>query len=272
MATKTNIANWAMIRVGEAIFDDIDNPVGDNATATADKFNAIYTISLEDILDGGPEKGWRFSNRRFHGIDRDKVTIVSIADSSTSGDITITGTHTLIVGDRVILDDDTGYGGDYVVTAISTTTTFDVTADFVASGTGIANWTSEVFAYRFSRPTSIRVTEVSVGGIELPDWTREGSWIVTNLESTEVDMKYIAAESDLSVANFPPHFVAAFRLKLASDLAYDIVQNSALGDRLLQEYEVIVLPRSIGLDNREIRVQESSNSWEAAGHTTTNIE
>ena len=268
MATKNNIANWAMIRVGEAIFVDVDT----DGTATADKFNAIYTISLEDILDGGPEKGWEFANRTFHGIERDKITIDSIADSSTSGDITITGTHTLIVGDRVILDDDTGYGGDYVVTAISTTTTFDVTADFVATGTGTPSWTSEEFAYRFSRPTSIRVTEVSAGGIELPDWVREGSWILTNNEVTEVDMKYIAAESNLSVANFPPHFVKAFKLKLAADLAYDIVQNIALGDRLLQEYETVVLPRAIGLDNREIYVKESSDSWIAAGHTTTFIE
>ena len=266
--TKTKIANWAMIRVGENIFSDVDS----DGTATADKFNAIYTISLEDILDNGPEKGWRFAKRRSHGIDRDKITITSIADSSTSGDITITGTHTLIVGDMVTLDSDTGYGGSYDVEAISTTTTFDVTADFVADGTGVANWTSEEFAYRFARPTSIRVTQVSVGGVELTDWTREGSFILTNMEDTDVDMKYIAAESNLSVANFPPHFVAAFRLKLASDLAYDLVQNSAFGDRLLQEYEAIILPRAIGLDNREIYVKEFSSSWVDAGHTTTNIE
>ena len=60
-----------------------------------------------------------------------------------SGDITITGTHALIVGDMVTLSGSTGYDGDYVVTAISTTTTFDVTATFVATGTGTAKWTSE---------------------------------------------------------------------------------------------------------------------------------
>lgn len=268
MATKTNIANWCMLKVGEAIFSDVDTDV----IATADKFNAIFTISLEDILDGGPEYGWEFANRTFHGIDRDSATITSIADSSTSGDITITGTHALIVGDRVTLDSDTGYGGTYDVTAISTTVDFDVTADFDATGTGTAKWTSGEFAYRFARPTSIRVTSVQVGGMELTDWKRKGSYILTNLEDTEVDMGYIAAVADLTVTNFPPHFVNAFRVKLASDLAYDLTQNSALGDRLLNEYETILLPRAIGLDNREKYVKESSNSWVAAGHTTTRIE
>ena len=266
MASKTNITNWAMLKVGEDIFDDVDA----DGTATADKVNAIYTQSLEDILDGGPEKGWRFARRPYHGIDRDSATVTAIVQNGT--DITVTGTHALIVGDMVTLDSDTGYGGDYDVKAISTTVSFDVTATFVATGTGTAKWTSEEFLYRFARPTSIRVTEVSVGGIELTDWEREGSYILTNGEDTEVDMKYIAAAADLTVTKFPPHFVAAFRLKLASDLAYDLTQNSKLGERLLTEYEKIVLPRAIGNDNRELHVQESSSSWIDAGHTRTVIE
>ena len=101
---------------------------------------------------------------------------------------------------------------------------------------------------------------------------RKGEWILTNQEDTEVDMDYIAAVASLTVTNFPPHFVVAFKQKLAADLAYDIVQNSALGDRLLAEYENIILPRAIGMDNREIYVQEKSNSWVAAGHTRQMIE
>ena len=150
---------------------------------------------------------------------------------------------------------------------------FVISATFVADdATGTAKWTSEEFANRFARPTSIRVTETSVGGVELTDWEREGSFILTNQEDTEVDMKYIAAVAALTVTNFPPHFVNAFRLKLASDLAYDLVQNSALGERLLQEYELIVLPRSIGLDNRETFVQEKSSAWADVGHTRTVLE
>lgn len=265
--TKTSIANWAMLKVGESIFTDVDT----DATAPADKVNAIWDLSLEDILDKGPEKGWQFAVRTFHGISRDSITIASIAQSSTSGDITITGTHTLIKGDRVILDG-TAYDDDYVVTAISTTTTFDVTATFVATGTGTAYWTSAEFVYRFARPTCTRVTSVKVGGSELTDWPRKGSYILTNLESEEVDMDYILAHGSVTIADFPAHFVNALRMKLASDLAYDLSQNSALGDRLLQEYLEITLPQAIGMDNREKYVQEDSDSWVAAGHTRMNIE
>ncbi len=269
MAAKTDIANWAMLKVGESIFTDVDA----DGTATADKFNAIYTISLEDILDGGPEKGWRFANRRSHGIDRDSAAITAFAVLVAGFTVTVTSTHALVAGDMVTIEGTTSYDGDYDIISVSTTVSFVISATFVADdATGTAKWTSEEFANRFARPTSIRVTETSVGGVELTDWEREGSFILTNQEDTEVDMKYIAAVAALTVTNFPPHFVNAFRLKLASDLAYDLVQNSALGERLLQEYELIVLPRSIGLDNRETFVQEKSSAWADVGHTRTVLE
>ena len=265
--SKTSISNWAMLKVGEAIFTDVDT----DGTATADKVNAIWDLSLEDILDGGPEKGWKFANRTFHGIDRDDITVTALAQASATT-TTVTGTHALIAGDRVTLGTDLNLAGTYDVNSISTTVSWVITATFTATDTGTAYWTSEEFAYRFARPTCTRVTSVKVGGIELTDWTRKGSWILTNQEDTEVDMDYIQAHGSVTIANFPAHFVNAFRMKLAYDLAYDLVQNSALGDRLLQEYENIVLPRAIGKDNREIYAQESSDSWVAAGHTKMTIQ
>ena len=265
--TKTTIANWSMIRVGEAIFTDVDS----DGTATADKFNAIWDLSLEDLLDSGPEKGWEFANRTFHSIDRDEIAVTALAQASSTT-TTVTGTHALIAGDNVTLGTDLNLAGTYVVNSISTTVSFVITATFTATDTGTAYWTSEEFAYRFARPTSTRVTSVRVGGVELRDWERKGSWILTNQESDEIDMDYILAHGDVTIANFPAHFVAALRLKLASDLAYDLVQNSALGDRFLQEYETIVLPRAIGMDNREMYVQEKSSSWVDAGHSRQIIE
>ncbi len=268
MATsKTSIANWAMLKVGEEIFDDVD----EDGTATADKVNAIWDLSLEAALDGGPEKGWEFAVRTFHSIDRDEITVTALAQASSTT-TTVTGTHALIAGDNVTLGTDLNLAGTYNVNSISTTVSWVITATFTATDTGTAYWTSEEFAYRFARPTCTRVTSVRVGAVELTDWKRRGSWILTNLEDTEVDMDYILAHGDVTIANFPAHFVEAFRLKLAADLAYDLTQNSALGDRLLQEYEIIVLPRAIGLDNREKYVKESSNSWIAAGHTRQVIE
>ena len=265
--TKTSIANWAMLKVGEEIFTDVDA----DGTATADKVNAIWDLSLEDSLDGGPEKGWQFAVRTFHGIDRDEIAVTALAAASSTT-TTVTGTHALIAGDMVTLGTDLNISGNYVVNSISTTVSFVVTATFIATDTGTAYWTSEEFAYRFARPTCTRVTSVKVGGIELMDWVRKGSWILTNQEDTEVDMDYILAHGDVTIVNFPAHFVNALRMKLASDLAYDLVQNSALGDRLLAEYLEVWLPKAIGLDNREKYVQESSDSWAAAGHSRMTIE
>lgn len=272
MASKTNIANWSMIRVGEAIFTDVDT----DGTATADKFNAIYTISLEDILDSGPEKGWKFANRIFNCVSVNSSSITVFADytGTVAGTVLATDTaHPYVSGDKIEITEGSvgSYDGEEVVTVVDANSYY-FTATFVSTETATAKWISQEFQHRFARPTSIRITRVSVGGFELMDWTREGNWILTNQEGTEVDMDYIAAVADLTVTNFPPHFVAAFRLKLASDLAYDLSQNSALGDRFLQEYETIVLPRAIGMDNRERFVQESSDSWAAAGHTRQTIE
>ena len=258
-----------MLKVGEAIFTNVDT----EGIATANKFNAIWDLSLEDILDNGPEKGWQFANKTFHGIDRDEIAVTALAQA-TSTTTTVTGTHALIAGDNVTLGTDLNLAGTYVVNSISTTVSWVITATFTATDTGTAYWTSEEFAYRFARPTCTRVTSVKVGGIELKDWIRKGSWILTNQEDTEVDMDYIIghAAATLDVANFPAHFVNALRMKIASDLAYDLVQNSALGDRLLAEYLEVWLPKAIGMDNREKYVQESSNSWVAAGHTRMSIE
>lgn len=272
MATKTNIANWAMLKVGEAIFTDVDT----DGTATADKFNAIYTISLEDVLDNGPEKGWRFANRTFNCIARDSSSITVFADytGTVSGTVLVTDTsHPYVSGDMITISDGSvgSYDGDEVITVVDSNSYY-FTATFVSTETATANWTSQQFIYRYQRPTSIRVTSVQVGGIELTDWIRESNYILTNLEDTEVDMKYIATVANLSESNFTPHFVNALRLKLAAELAYDIVQNSALGDRLLRELEEIVLPRAIGMDNREIYAQESSSSWTEAGHIKQTIE
>jgi hypothetical protein len=268
MASKTDISNMAAIRLGMATFTDVDA----DGTVQANEMVAAWDEILDETLNLGPEKGWRFARRRKSGIDRDSITIASIANSATSGDITVTGTHALIVADMVELTGDTGYDDTYDVTAISTTATFDVTATYVATGTGTAYWTSEEFAYRFARPTCTRITSVAVGGVELVDWVREGDWILTNEEDTEVDIKYVDAAANLTVAKFPPHFVNVMWRKLAVQVGYSRTQNRAIVEQLLTELETIYLPRAIAMDAREEYVREESNSWANAGRTQTTIE
>lgn len=267
MASKTDIANLAMTRLGEDPFSDIDSDSGNPATLV----NAIWTPVLEDTLCIGPENGWQFATRTYHSVDRDSITIASIAESDTSGDITITGTHALIVGDEVLLDD-TAYDDTYVVNAISTTTTFDVTATFVATDTGTAYWTSEKYGYRFARPSCIKAVGVCVAGVELTDWIREGSYLLTNQESDEVDIHYILPAASLTVTNFPQHFNEVLWRKLAIQLAYKLVQKASFAPELITELEQITIPRSIGMDNKEKYAKESSNAWVAAGHTSSKIE
>jgi len=255
-----------LVRLG----DDALTATTDDTTP-ADRCNTVYPLALIETLNIGPEKGWRFAKRSYSGIDRDSITIASIAESSTSGDITITGTHTLEVGDMVELTGDTGYDDTYDVTAISTTTTFDVTATFVATGTGTAKWTSEKYAYRFARPTCTRVISVSVGGVELTDWVREGSWVLTNLESDEVDMQYIQDSDELTVADFPGHFVDVLWRKIAIHLCYGQVQSRTFTEQLMTELETVYLPRAIAMDAREQYVKEEDHSWTEIGRTKTII-
>ncbi len=270
--TKTSIANWCMLKVGEAIFADVDT----DGTATADKFNAIYDLSLEDILDNGPEKGWEFATEIFNCISVDSSSITVFADYSgtVSGTVLATDTgHPYVSGNKITISAGSvgSYDGEEVVTVVDANSYY-FTATFVSTETATASWTSLKFAYRFARPDCTRVATVCVGGIELTDWKRMGSYILTNQESTEVDMDYIASIDNVTVANFPAHFVNAFRMRIAADLAYDLVQNSVLGERLLGEYLEVWLPKAIGMDNREKYVQESSDAFVAAGHTRMNIE
>lgn len=258
--TKTKIANKTMIDLGEALFDDVDT----DGTTPADVFNAAWDIILTEMLNSGPEKGWKFAVRKYHGIDRDSVDITALAQASSTT-TTVTGTHTLLAGDMVTLDD-TNIDDTYDVNSVSTTVSFVVTAVFTADDTGTAYWTSEEFAYRFARPTSTRIVKVSVGGTEITDWIRQGEFILTNQESSEVDMDYIQHADNVTIANFPPHFVDVMWRRLSAALAFQLVQNRQLAEDKLTALERIYLPRAIGMDNREIYEKEFDNSWQETGH------
>ncbi len=258
--TKTKIANKTMIDLGEALFDDVDT----DGTTPADVFNAAWDIALPEMLNAGPEEGWKFAVRKFHGIDRDSIAITALAQASATT-TTVTGTHALLAGDMVILED-TNIDDTYDVNSVSTTVSFVIPAVFTATDTGTALWTSEEFAYRFARPTATRIVKVMVGGVELTDWKRQGEFILTNQASDEVDMDYILHADSVTIANFPPHFVDVMWRRLSAALAFQLVQNQQLSEDKLTALERIYLPRAIGMDNREIYEKEFDNSWQETGH------
>ncbi len=262
--TETSICNQALMRMGQDLIDDIDG-----SDVLEEKCAVVFDQIRDEVLTMGPENGWKFAKMTYHGIDRESITIASIANSSTSGDITVTGTHALVVGDMVELTGDTGYDDTYVVTAISTTATFDVTATYVATGTGTAYWTSRKYAYRYAIPTSKKVVKTLVGGVELTDWVKRGVYILTNMEAEEVDMDII--QSITTVTLFPDHFVGVLVLKLAIALHYNLTQDLNAIQLLFAELD-LAMPKAIAMDEKEKYAQEYSDSWVAAGNITDTIE
>lgn len=272
MSTKTQIANKTMIDLGEALFSDVDT----DATNPADIFNAAWDVALPEMLNEGPEKGWKFAQETFNCIQRQSSSITVFADYSgtVTGTVLATDTtHPYLSGNKIVISDGSvgSYDGEKVITKVDANSYY-FTADFVSTETATAKWTSEKFNFRFARPKSTRVVTVSVGGIELTDWDRKSGYIVTNMEDTEVDMDYVLHADDVTIGNFPPHFVDVMWRKMGACLAFDLVQNLTLQNTKIDLLERIYLPRAIGMDNREVFVKEDSDSWTAAGRTTTFIE
>jgi hypothetical protein len=53
---------------------------------------------------------------------------------------------------------------------------------------------------------------------------------------------------------------------MAVALCYRIKEASKHYERLLIEYEQVVLPKAIALDEQERYVEEEDNSWQEEGH------
>lgn len=263
-ATETAIANLALMRLGHELIADIDG-----GEVLEEKCAVYYDQVRDELLAEGPLLGWKFAKTTYHGIDAHSATVSSIAVLVAGSTITVTtsASHGLVAGDMVELDGDTGYDDTYDVISVvdtSPTFTFAVAATFVATGTGTAHWRSESYAYRYAIPTSKKVIAAKVGGIELPDWLKRGAYVLTNMESEEVDIDIV--QSITTVTLFPDHFVRVLSLKLAIELAYNITQDMKIVDKLDLALDV-ALPKAIAVDERQKYVQESSESWQEVGNT-----
>ena len=263
-ATETAICNLALQRMGQALIDSIDG-----TSVNELKCNNIFDQARDELVENGPEDGWKFSRRTYHGIDDHSATVSSIAVLVAASTITVTtsASHGLVAGDMVELAGDTGYDGTYDVISVvdSGTFTFVVSATFVATGTGTAHWRSERYTYRYAIPTSSAVLAVKVGGLELSDWIKEGAYILTNQESDEVDMDIVSALTT-TVTSWPAHFVRVLVLKLAIALHYSMTQDLKAIQLLAFELER-AMPKAIAMDERQKYVQEASMSWQQVGNT-----
>ena len=251
--------------MGQSTIDSIDG-----TDTLSVKVNAMFDQARDELLENGPENGWKFSRRTYHGIDDHSATVSSIAVLVAATTITVTtsASHGLVAGDKVELAGDTGYDDTYNVVSVvdaAETYTFVVPATFVATGTGTAHWRSERYAYRYAIPTSAAVLAVKVGGLELTDWTKDGAYILTNQESDEVDMDIVSALTTV-VTSWPAHFVRVFVLKLAIALHYSLTQDLKAIQLLALELD-LAMPKAIAMDERQKYVQEASMSWQEVGNT-----
>ena len=267
MATdSTAISNLSLSRMGQDLIDSITG-----TDSLSEKCNLLYTQALEELTVMGPLHGWKFAKRMYNCILDDETAVTVIADYSgtVAGTIKVTAVaHTLVTGDNVELDGDTGYDGTYRATVIDVDN-FYVTATYASTGTGTARWTSNDYNYRYAMPTSLRIDSVKVGGLEVTDWVRQGVYLLTNMEDTSVDMTYVQSITDTTL--FPPHFTRVLVLMLAIKLHYNLTQDLNAIQLLNVDYD-LAMSKAIAMDEREKYVREHSSSWVDMGHTRETLE
>ena len=261
---STAVCNLALSRMGQDLIDSISG-----TDTLSEKCNLLYTQALEELTVMGPEQGWKFARRRYHSVADNAVDITAFAQA-TATTTTVTATHTFVAGDQVEITGTTSYDGTYTILSVSTTVSFVITATYVADdATGEARWTSEQYAYRYAIPTSLRIVSVQVGGVELTDWVREGAYLLTNMESDEIDITYV--QSVTTTTLFPPHFTRVLVLMLAIKLHYNITQDLKAIQLLEYDFDK-AMSKAIAMDEREKYVREYSSSWVDAGHSRENLE
>ncbi len=258
MATdSTAICNLSLTKMGQNVIDSISG-----TDTLSVKCNIIYPQARDELLVAGPEKGWKFARRR-NRISADVTTITAFAlDTSTT--TTVTGTHGLVAGDLVVIEGTTSYDGEFEVVSISTTVSFVITATFVADdATGTAKWTSEQYQYRYPMPTNLRMISVQVGGVELTDWTREGVYLLTNMEDEEIDLVYIRDLTDTTL--FPALWTKVLVLSIAMDLTYNLTQDLQAAQIWERQIDA-AMSKAMAMDLQEYYVEEKSTNWEEVGN------
>jgi hypothetical protein len=260
---KLNLYNRTLTRLGDRRI----------ASLTADdekrrRLDAAWPNVMETLQQEGPEEGWKFLKKRNIGIDREAINITKFTDyNSIVEDMTLVRTgkpHNLITGNDVEIDDTSNYDGEYNQIVVVSQNEFYIETDYVADdATGYIYWTSYNYQYRYKVPDeSDRVLRAHAGGVDLPDWTEEGGYVLTNKEDVTIYIDYLQYLTDPS--QWPSYFNNVVVLGLAMELSYARTQSSALQERLKKDYDDALL-NATGRDERRIYIEESSTAWIDAG-------
>lgn len=267
MATKLGIYNLALSRLGQNRLAKLNAEV-DNRR----KLDNVYDEVLGQLLTSGPEDGWKFTKKRNIGIDREVATVASYADYSSIVTETVLVTtktpHNLVTGNDAEIDGSSNYDADYTQVVVVSASQFYMTDTFVVDdAAGSVHWISNNYRYRYKIPAeSSRVVRVKVGGIEIPDWTEEDGYILTNMEDITVYMDYI--ELVTNPALFPFYFTKVLYLSLAVELSDNINKSVAKTERL-EDRLGKAMDKAMGKDEQKKYVREVSTSWVDAGRAPT---
>lgn len=125
------------------------------------------------------------------------------------------------------------------------------------------DYTNEVYVY--TRPTNI----VRIFGTndDNATWREEADYIISDTSGLGIIGTYYLD----TPSKFPPFFADALIDKLASEMAYSIVNSASLGEKFKMLYEGESLPKAMSA-NSQIGVQQylKDDAWEKAklGDTT----
>lgn len=92
-------------------------------------------------------------------------------------------------------------------------------------------------------------------------WREEGDYIIS--DSADLGLRYVQYLDDPT--KYPGYFVDAFVDKLASDIAYMVVNSASLGEAFFKKYESVSLPKATAA-NSQTGVQQflMDDAWEQA--------
>jgi len=125
--------------------------------------------------------------------------------------------------------------------------------------------TGEVYVYQ--KPNDV----IRIFGLHsaAASWREEGDYIISDTSGLGIRYVYY-----LDVpSKYPGYFVDAFVDRLASEIAYAIVNSSSLAEKHLQKYENISLPKAVAADSQSgIQQTLDDDAWEMAKFQDTQVD
>lgn len=119
-------------------------------------------------------------------------------------------------------------------------------------------------SYAYTKPTGVlRIWEVSD---EQAIWREEGDYIISNVDS--MGIKWSFDQTDHT--KWPPYAVEAFCYKLASEIAFQVMNSATKAAELKKYYDEVKLPEAQAKNSQTGEQQQvRDDAWEASKYGST---